>query len=234
LKPDEIRCLYDASYAEQYEGAFLTSQLNAPDAAYELELLDRLLASSASWLDVACGTGYFMRHFPHIKRTGIDLSPAMLEIAAAANPGVDLHEQNYLDERSDWAGAFDLVSCMWYAYSLVETLRDLQKLIENLASWTSRRGTCFVPIADPDLMTGRELPYQLDRGGNAGDVTLTGIIWSYTEHGGSKVHRNLIAPHPQYMVESFLKYFENVALVRYPPAFPGWRGRPAILASEKR
>jgi hypothetical protein len=36
------------------------------------------------------------------------------------------------------------------------------------------------------------------------------------------------------MVEQFAAYFDEVELVRYPPAFPGWSGRPAILASGKR
>jgi SAM-dependent methyltransferase len=234
LTPDEIRRLYDTAYAADYEATFLTSVLASADVAYEVELLGGLLESAASWLDVACGTGYFMRRFPHVKRTGIDLSPAMLEIARSSTPGAEIIEQNYLDGRSDWHAKFDLVSCMWYAYCLVDNIAELQRLIENLSSWTSDDGTCFVPLADPELITGHPLPFRMNSGGFAGDVTLTGILWSYSEHDGKKVHSNLLAPHPQFMIESFERYFEEVTLIRYPPAFPGWTGRPAIVARQKR
>jgi SAM-dependent methyltransferase len=234
LKPDEIKRLYDAAYAAEYEAKFLTSPMTSLDASYELELLKGLLVSSASWLDVGCGTGYFMRRFPHVNRTGLDLSPAMLEIAKASNPGAEFVQQNYLDDRGDWAGKFDLVSCMWYAYSFVDTIADLQQLIKNLSSWTRSGGRCFVPLADPALISGYPLPYHLPDGGFAGEVTLTGIMWSFSEADGTKVHRHLVTPHPQFMVENFEKYFEKVTLIRYPPAVPGWTGRPAIIAEQKR
>jgi SAM-dependent methyltransferase len=212
----------------------LTSELNAPDTAYELELLQTLLESAACWLDVACGTGYFLRRFPHVKRTGIDLSPAMLDIARASTPGAEFIEQNYLDERAEWVDAFDLVSCMWYAYCLVESVTELHRLIRNLAAWTGPNGTCFLPLADPSLITGLPLQYRLQSGGNAGEVTLTGIIWNYSEDDGTKVHADLIAPQVEVMVERFERHFDKVTLVRYPPTFPGWTGRPAIIAQKKR
>jgi hypothetical protein len=36
------------------------------------------------------------------------------------------------------------------------------------------------------------------------------------------------------MVEMFESRFEKVNLVRYPPAFPGWTERPAIIAAQKK
>lgn len=240
MTPDEIKRLYDAGYAAEYDAKFLMSPVLWPDTSYELELLGRLLGSAASWLDVACGTGYFLHSFPHVTRTGIDVSPAMLEIAKSSNPDVELIEQNYLDDRRDWIDKFDLVSCMWYAYSLVDTIAELLQLIKNLSAWTNNGGACFVPLADPALITGQALPYRLNNPfrlndpGFAGEVTLTGIMWNFSEQDGKKVHRNLIAPHPDFMIESFERYFEDVTLIRYPPRFPGWTGRPAIIARKKR
>ncbi len=234
MKPQDIRTLYDASYAAGYDATFLTSELNAPDTAYEVELLETLLRSAASWLDVACGTGYFLRRFPQVQRVGIDLSPAMLAIARAAAPAAEFVEGDYLDERPEWTDAFDLVSCMWYAYCLVESIADLRRLIENLAAWTSHTGTCFVPLADPALITGFPLVPGLGRGGNDGDVTLTGIIWNYREADGTKIHTAMLAPLVEWMIDGFERHFDEVTLVRYPPRFPGWTGRPAIIARKKR
>ena len=234
MKPDEVRRLYDRSYAAEYDEKFMTSSLSWPDVRHELELLRGLLEPADSWLDVACATGFYMRWFPQARRTGFDIAPAMVEIARSSNPGAKVIEANFLDERTDWIGKFDLVSCMWYAYCLVDTIAELLRLIENLSTWTSSGGRCFLPLADPELIAGQALPYRLSSGGWPGAVTLDGILWSYSEHDGEKVHSNLVAPHPDFMVESFEKYFEDVTLIRYPPAFPGWTGRPAIVARKKR
>jgi len=36
------------------------------------------------------------------------------------------------------------------------------------------------------------------------------------------------------MVERFETYFDRVEIIRYPPAFEGWQGRPALVASGKK
>jgi len=233
MRREEIVQLYDEEYAASYEENFLLSPLTKSDSEYELALLRGFLSPGVTWLDVACGTGYFLRHFPEVERAGIDLSPAMLRLARKANPGILLIEHDFRDPIPAWKDRWGLVSCMWYAYSLVDTISDMLWLIENLASWTAPEGTCFVPLADPRLITGVQLPYQAPSP-NAGKVMITGIQWSYVEDGGRKVHSHLIAPNLEFMVEQFEIYFENVSLVRYPPAFPGWEGRPALVATRKR
>jgi hypothetical protein len=70
--------------------------------------------------------------------------------------------------------------------------------------------------------------------GFTGDVRITGILWSFNEDGGSKHHAHLVAPQLELMVELFAQHFEVVELIRYPPAFSGSTGRPAILASRKK
>jgi hypothetical protein len=86
----------------------------------------------------------------------------------------------------------------------------------------------FVPLADPELITGHALPYRLNSGEFAGNVTLTGIMWSFSEQDGKKVHSNLVTPHPDFMVESFERCFEDVTLIRYPLHF---RAGPAVRRS---
>ena len=56
------------------------------------------LPPSAEALDLACGTGrhleFLCRHF---KCEGLDLEPALLEIAKSRLPDVSLHQVNMLD-----------------------------------------------------------------------------------------------------------------------------------------
>src|SRR5438094_6105666 len=111
----EIVQLYDDAYAATYEEAFLLSPLNRSDTAQELELLRGFLRAGVSWLDVACGTGYFLRHFPRVMRVGFDLSPAMLRLARAGSPDILLLERDFREPMPEWRNRWGLVSCMWYA-----------------------------------------------------------------------------------------------------------------------
>jgi SAM-dependent methyltransferase len=233
MRPEEIVQLYDDEYAASYEEKFLLSPLTKSDTEHELELLRGFLNLGVTWLDVACGTGYFLRHFPRVERAGIDLSPAMLRLARKGSPRIPLLEHDFRDPIPQWRDRWDLVSCMWYAYALVDTVRDTLRLIENLASWTAPEGTCFVPLAHPGLIAGVNLRYEVPSP-SPGKVTITGIVWSYAEDDGRKVHSHLIAPCIEFMVEQFQAYFDNVSIIRYPPTFEGWEGRPALVATRKR
>jgi SAM-dependent methyltransferase len=233
MKSQDIVRLYDDAYAAKYEQEFLLDPLVRSDTEAELRLLEQFLATGVTWLDVACGTGFFLRHFPKVDRAGIDLSPAMLRLARQGNPAVLLREHDFRDPIPEWDNRWGLVSCMWYAYGFVDTVGDLEKLIANLWSWTSMTGTCFVPLADPRLITGVNLPYQAPTH-NAGRVMITGILWSYIEDEIGAAHAHLLAPNVEFMLELFGQYFERVEIVRYPPAFDGWEGRPALVASGKK
>jgi SAM-dependent methyltransferase len=203
------------------------------DTDNELRLLRQLLTPGMRWLDVACGTGFFLRHFPEIDRAGIDLSPAMLRLARQGNPTIELREHDYCDPIAEWENRWGLVSCMWYAYGLVDTIADLDRLAANLWCWTAPHGACFVPLADPRLITGVNLPYQAPTY-NTGRVMITGILWSYIEDDIGAAHPHQLAPNIEFMIELFRQYFAHVDIIRYPPAFEGWQGRPALLASGKK
>jgi SAM-dependent methyltransferase len=233
MKGQDIVRLYDDAYAAKYEQEFLLAPLVRSDTEAELRLLERFLAPGVTWLDVACGTGFFLRHFPKVDRAGIDLSPAMLRLARQGNPTILLREHDFRDPITEWDNRWGLVSCMWYAYGFADTVGDLEKLIANLWSWTSMTGTCFVPLADPRLITGVSLPYQA-RTHNAGRVMITGILWSYIEDQIGAEHAHLLAPNVEFMLELFGQYFECVEVLRYPPASDGWEGRPALVASSKK
>ena len=229
----EILRLYDDAYAAKYEQEFLLDPVPRPDTEAELRLLKKLLTPGTHWLDVACGTGFFLRHFPEVERAGLDLSPAMLRLARQCNPAVPFREHDFRDQIAEWNGVWGLVSCMWYAYGLVDSMADLDKLVTNLWSWTSTNGTCFVPLADPRLITGVNLPYHAPTQ-YSGKTMITGIIWSYIEDTIGAAHTHMLAPNLEYMFELFLRYFEGVEIIRYPPALEGWPGRPALIATRKK
>lgn len=227
MNPDEIRQLYSAHYADVYDGRFLHSELAKPDTEFEIETLRDLLKTGGPWLDVACGTGYFLSKFPDTQRAGLDLSPSMIAKAEERNPGVEIRQQNFLEPMPEWRNKWALVSCMWYAYGLVSSMAEIETLVENLASWTAPDGVCFVPLCDPVLVAGKPIPYEITGTPWEGDVFVTGITWSYHEDDGSR-HQNMIAPQVTHMTRMFDKYFEDISLITYPSR------RPGMLAKQKR
>ena len=198
MRPEQVRALYDAEYAATYDARFLTAAEVAPDTAFELQLLQDLTRGAPGWIDVACGTGYFLRQFQNLHRVGVDLSPAMLERARQGNPGVAFFEHDFRHARPEWNDRFGLVSCMWYAYTLVDTVAEVNEVIRNLASWTSPSGTCFVPLADARMITGCDLPHLIQN--PAGEITISAVVWSFTEPGGSKMHVHLVTPQMELMI----------------------------------
>lgn len=240
----DIQQLYDQPYAESYDAKFLTSVIDKLNTEHELSLLRGFLRPGMRWLDVACGTGFYLSHFEEIERHGLDLSPAMLSVARRRNPAVAFTEGNFLDSHAAWHDRWDLVSCMWYAYGFVNDMAAVEKLIRNLADWTAPTGSCFLPLADPRLISGAQLPYEVDH--PQGKIRIDGILWSFIEDEGSKQHTFQLAPNVELMIEFFDRYFADVRVEIYPQPprrLPGlgvtrWtrahRSRKAIVASAKR
>src|SRR5205085_11504339 len=99
-------------YAAAYDDKFLHAALARPDSEFEIATLAKLLERGGPWLDVACGTGYFLSQFANFERAGLDLSPSMLRLARARNPQASFHEGDFREPRPHWSGQWALVSCM--------------------------------------------------------------------------------------------------------------------------
>ena len=88
MKPDDFRSSYDA-VAEVYAKAFFDELSRKP---FDRELLDAFAASvpRAKALDVGCGPGHVGRYLSErgMNVVGVDLSPAMVEIARRLNPAM--------------------------------------------------------------------------------------------------------------------------------------------------
>ncbi len=124
---------------------------------------------------------------------------------------------------------------MFWAYCYVESLSELERLVENFANWTSEGGICFLPVCDPaELRTGEiKLPYTSRNMGSGGGLyRFEGIIWSWIDEELEKQHLNLVVPQPEYMLALFQKHFEKVEIIEYP--FFNGTQRKALFARSKK
>jgi tetratricopeptide (TPR) repeat protein/4-hydroxybenzoate polyprenyltransferase/SAM-dependent methyltransferase len=234
---NDVTEIYNDDYAQSYNQKFILNNWFETDVQFEKEVISKLLnemGEGSTWLDVACGTGYFLSCFPHIKRAGIDISPGMLKQAKKANSNISIVQGDYRDKHPQWEGKWDLVSSMGWAYSYVKSLSELEILVENLANWTSDKGCCFFPFCDPNKLGSGEikLPYtskNLDL--NGGSARFEAVIWSWIEKSGEQ-HLNMFAPQVEYMVNLFAKYFSQVEVIEYP-LFKG-KKQKAIIACKRK
>jgi len=223
MTPEQVRALYDQRYAETYDATFREGSTASPLTKHERSILKLLLDKGGPWLDVGCGTGYFLKQFPHIERTGLDLSPAMLRIAQKANPSATLVGGNFLEPHPQWNGKFRVVTCMWYAYTLVDSIRDVEVAINNMADWTSTDGFLFVPVCDPHSFVG-EFPDSQPWWDAKSSVRVTGVTWNFEQPGKNHVH--LVSPTTEVMREMLSRRFHSVTKISYETV--------AFLAKHKR
>jgi ubiquinone/menaquinone biosynthesis C-methylase UbiE len=220
----EILDTYDQSYAYRYNNTFLLNPEHSfhKKTLFELALLKRLTEKADSWLDIACGTGYFLKHGrgnPHIECAGLDLSPAMLAEARIANPDVYFIEADFLLAQPTFENRWDVITCMWGAYGLLENVSEIETLIGNMVKWTKPNGICFVPIFDLVEFAGRR-----DRGTlmEGVEIDLENFRWSFIEPDGKR-HRNMLAPPVLSMTALFENFFGAIETLPYPDV-PGMLG----------
>jgi len=101
-------------------------------------------------LDVACGTG---RHLEFLAKSfdveGLDLSPELLELAQARNPGVAFH---CADMRTfDLSSSYDVITCLFSSIGYMTTPEDLMTAIANMARHLTAGGVLIIePWLTPD------------------------------------------------------------------------------------
>ncbi|MGB3641555.1 MAG: class I SAM-dependent methyltransferase, partial [Rivularia sp. (in: cyanobacteria)] len=98
MNKNDVPKIYDEDYAQRYNKKFIFSDCHADFEEAVLRSLLNELGNEIKWLDVACGTGYFLSRFPNIKRCGMDISPAMLDVARKDNPEVSFVEGDFKDK----------------------------------------------------------------------------------------------------------------------------------------
>ncbi len=105
-------------------------------------------------LDVACGTGQHLARLPDFESVGVDVDPAMLEIAARRCPDTILVEGDMRTLDPGGLGApFDVVTCLFSAIAYMTDLDALTEAIGAMARCLSRRGVLLVePFITPDMV----------------------------------------------------------------------------------
>lgn len=212
--------VYDRNYAKSYNHRFLSEERKTLD---ELSIIKYMLdrKSMGSWLDIACGTGFYLSQFSnHENRMGLDLSPDMLMIAKELNPQVEFVNTDFKNAEVFEENRFDIITSLWWAYSFAESLNDIAKFIDNIKKWLKQDGICFVPIGNVSrnlLLSEHEIfPFYTthDAPIYGGTMRMDAAIWTYIEPNG-KEHKEMIIPHPEKMKEMFLERFKHVNILTY-------------------
>lgn len=225
----QVRELYDATHADRYEQTWQLSDVWSRESVHYVRSIGEHLHEGSRWLDVGCGTGYFLSRFPDVERAGIDLSPAMLARARANNPGdVELREGDIAVDIEEWHGQWDLVTSTGQAWGYLSSMEEIEQAARNMAAWTREGGVLLVQPADLTDLTGHRLDYDFSGEPPAPNTTIvTGAIWTYYEE--DDVHWNQIWPSLDQWVNWLAHDFEKIEIANWPHDPP-----PPYLAYPRR
>ncbi|HEX2313140.1 MAG TPA: class I SAM-dependent methyltransferase [Thermomonospora sp.] len=136
---------YGRRHAEIYDAVF---NGRGKDWAGDAEEVTRLVrarrAGARSLLDVACGTGMHLAHFATLfdEVAGIEIAPAMREIAERRLPGVPVHEGDMRD--FDLGRTFDAVVCLSSSIGYLPTTGDLAAAVGRMTAHLTPGGVLLV------------------------------------------------------------------------------------------
>ena len=236
MKKEEVWKIYDSNYTNEYNDRYLLNPFSKVSSDVEVRVFKSLITEQTEWLDLGCGTGYFLSLFPKTKRAGLDISPKMLQLAEKDNPTADFFKNgDFRDDVPEWHNKWSLISCMWGAYCYVNSVKEVETVISNIIKWNSNGGDVFLPIIDlEDVRPNATIPYELQIDVFGGKLDLTSVTWSWLEAETNIFHEHLVSPHIEHFIKLFQPFYDEIEIVRYPPYMPGWVSRKAILAKSKR
>jgi len=134
----------DTVYAERLYDLFSRDRDYSSEVAYLRKLVISHRPKTATWLDVACGTG---RHLASLAQwfevAGLEVSAAMLTVARRhLGPDATLHEASFLTFELDQT--FDVVSCLSSSVCHAETRQELTQAVERMGSHVSKGGVLLI------------------------------------------------------------------------------------------
>jgi SAM-dependent methyltransferase len=99
--------------------------------------------TARSLLDVACGTGRYLRHLPvGLQVEGIDLNPDLLDVARAALPTATFHEGDMT--AFDLGRRFDVITCLFSSVAYVVTLEKLRRALSCIVAHLEPGGVVII------------------------------------------------------------------------------------------
>jgi ubiquinone/menaquinone biosynthesis C-methylase UbiE len=99
----------------------------------------------ASVLEVGCGTGDILSELPAGRAVGIDISAAMIAIAAAKHPGIRWYAATTSELHRHIHEAFDII----YLSDVIEHLDDVTATFRDLRRFTHPGTRLIVNMANP-------------------------------------------------------------------------------------
>ena len=235
MKKTQVLETYDETYAREYNDTFLLDEWARNSVAFQLKLLKPMVRRASNWLDVACGTGYFLSHFPSADRAGLDLSAEMLKVARKRNSTARFFQGDFTEPHSEWNGKWDLVSCMWWAYCMLEAMSEIEGFVGNLARWTAPGGSCFLPLCNPQKFDSENIKIPYVDPKVPGRIMITGIVWTWIQENGYR-HDNVVSPQVEHVTGMFEQHFHTVTVRQGPLDVigEGWRVQDVLIASDKK
>ena len=124
-----------------------------------VQFIEQYRPGSRSVLEVACGTGQFLRRLStKYQVEGSDISPEMLAVAKMRCPGVPLHESDMM--KIDIPHRFDVVACLFSSISYNRTVDRMNQAVERMAQHLNPGGILLIePYFSPETIWRDDLRF---------------------------------------------------------------------------
>lgn len=143
-----------ADFAAYYDDLYVRPERYEREAASAMSLVEtHKLSGGNDLLDLACGTG---GHIPYwrdrYRVAGLDISPAMLALAAANFPDIEFHLGDMVD--FNLGRDFDALMCLYGSVGFVRTPENLDKALVTFARHLKSGGVlCLTPWSTQEEFT---------------------------------------------------------------------------------
>jgi len=167
-----------------------------------VSLIEERNPEAATLLEVACGTGKYVEHLEErFAVTGVDLSPAMLQIARARFPDLTFVEGDMRDFAL--GRRYDAVVCLFSSLGYMTTQDDLVRAVGTMAAHLTDGG---VLIADGWLRPGVVVDGHVDVGSSTvGGVSVARMSFTRIVGAATEMDMHHLVGRTGHGVESYVE-----------------------------